>query len=374
MSKNNAQNRKDIEYMQIALNLAKKQLGNTAPNPSVGCVIVKDDNIIAKGVTGQNGSPHGEVDAINKCNYKDLLEGATAYVTLEPCCHYGKNPPCTDALIKAKIKRVVIATIDPFAKVAGGGIKKLQEANIEVDTDICKEEAVEINKGFFKVCSDNKPLVILKLATSLDSKIATFTNDSKWITNDKARKYSHSLRANCDAIMVGNGTVKHDNPSLTCRLEGYENYSLTRVVISSDGKIKQDSNLLKTASDNNKLWIFQSHNQNVLYNNEHVEVINCKNQDNNKVDLKLVLETLAKKGVTRLLVEGGGTIAASLINQNLVDELHLIKAPIIIGGDGVDAIAQMGISSINSSKKLTLLESKKFDDNILEIYQFKASL
>lgn len=367
MSKYNEQ--QDIHFMKIALNEARKNLGYTAPNPSVGCVIVKDHNVISVGVTGKGGSPHGEVDAISKCS-KDQLNGATAYVTLEPCCFYGKNPPCTEALINSKIARVVIANTDPFSKVAGKGIKDLEKANIKVTLNVCRQEAEEINIGFFKVCKEQKPFVTLKLAVSLDSKIATKSFHSKWITNEKSRQYSHKLRENHDAIMVGSGTVKKDNPSLTCRLKSHEDIPLVRIVISSQGMIDENSNLINTANENNKLWIINTSNRKNTNYNPYIEFIDCTYDNSNKVDLEEALKILAKKGITRLLVEGGGAIAASMIKNKLVDQLQIIKAPILIGGDGIDAIASIGVNKIDECPILKFKESFSTDNNIVQIFDF----
>ncbi len=338
----------DINYMNLALALAKRAVGNVSPNPAVGCVIVKNNQIISVGITAPGGRPHAETIAIEKAG--DNARGATAYVTLEPCCHIGKTSPCTDALIAAGIKRVVIATIDEFHKVNGGGIKQLKEAGIEVLLGVCEEESQRINAGFFSVHRNNRPYITVKIATSLDGKIATKTGDSKWITGDIARRYAHLLRAQNDAIIVGSGTVIGDNPELTCRLPGLEKESPIRVILQGKRKISPDCKLLKS-SENVPVWQFEAEDS------------------NGQVNLAKMLQMLAEKGMTRVLVEGGQKILQSFLEQKLIDELVWIRAPIIVGNDGIAAISGLGIEEITSTINPGKVVSRKLGNDTLEIYR-----
>ncbi|MGL9758786.1 MAG: bifunctional diaminohydroxyphosphoribosylaminopyrimidine deaminase/5-amino-6-(5-phosphoribosylamino)uracil reductase RibD [Wolbachia sp.] len=238
--------------MSIALRLAEKNLGNVAPNPAVGCVIVKDGTIISEGYTGIGGRPHAEIVALQ--NAKGSTQDATMYITLEPCCHFGVTEPCTAGIIRAGIKRVVIATIDPDSRVSGRGIKVLKEAGIEVEQGIMQKEAEKLNIGFFTTKELHRPFIACKIATTLDGKIATFTGDSKWITSENTRNWMHELRAKYDAIMIGSNTLINDDPLLTCRLPGFEDRSPIRLIIDSQGKLKEEHNIAKTA-DKITTWV-----------------------------------------------------------------------------------------------------------------------
>lgn len=357
-------------FMKIALALAARHVGLTAPNPTVACLIVKDNQIIATGITGIGGRPHAETIALHKAG--KLASGATAYVTLEPCCHVGETGPCADALIKANVAKVVIPVADPFHKVAGGGIKKLQDAGIEVVTGICEKEAVELNAGFMTVHTKNRPYITLKLATSLDGKIATSTGESKWITGQAARDYAHMLRAKNDAIMVGIGTVLADDPLLTCRLSGLEQQSPVRIIMDSELRISKDSKLVKTAKEF-PLWVITTADNASSAGLEPrgVKVIYSENGDNLRANLAQVLETLAKNGITRLLVEGGSKLATSFVQQNLVDELVWIKAPVIIGNEGIPAISGLGISALADAKNWVRYSMKALGPDTIEVYRIK---
>ncbi len=242
----------DDHFMSIALRLAEKNLGNVAPNPAVGCVIVKDGTIISEGYTGIGGRPHAEVVALQ--NAKGSTQDATMYITLEPCCHFGVTEPCTAGIIRAGIKRVVIATIDPDSRVLGGGIKALKEAGIEIEQGIMQKEAEELNVGFFTTKELHRPFIACKIATTLDGKIATFTGDSKWITSEDTRNWVHELRAKYDAIMIGSNTLINDDPLLTCRLPELGSRSPIRLIIDSQAKLKEEHNIAKTA-DKVTTWV-----------------------------------------------------------------------------------------------------------------------
>lgn len=315
----------DSRYIAYALKLTQKNLGGTAPNPVVGCVITRDHQIISSGVTAFGGRPHAEKIAIDKVIDKKILEGATLYVTLEPCSHFGQTPPCADEIIKHKFKKVVIATNDPDLRVNGNGIKKLQEAGIDVICGVLEKEAQEINRGFFTARKLGRPFVTLKLATSLDGKIATKNFDSKWITGEKARNFAHLLRAKNDAILVGANTFAKDNPLLDCRLPGLEEFSPKIIVLS---------------------------------------------HQNFSGELEDILAQLCRDGINSVLVEGGQNVATQFLQKNLVDELVWIRSSKIIGAEGISAIGEMGFEKI--SEILTTFkkqDSRDLDGDSVEIFR-----
>lgn len=358
-------NPSDQKFIAYALNLAKKNLGKTAPNPVVACVIVKDGEIIATSVTAKNGRPHAEKIAIEKVADKKILRGAILCVTLEPCCHFGQTPPCTDEIIKFGFQKVVIATTDPDKRVSGAGIQKLRDAGIEVVCGVLAKEAQEINRGFFKARQSGLPFVTLKLATSLDGKIATKNFDSKWITSEKSRTFSHHLRSINDAILVGANTIKKDNPSLDCRILGREDSSPKRVIISSNfdfdlsAKVFQNSDKIPT--------LILSNNTSDKFQN----VIFCA-EKNSKVDLRDALEKLCESGVNSVLVEGGQNVATQFLQENLVDELVWIRSSKIIGNDGIAAIGELNFTKISEVlNRFTKAETRNLEDDSIEIFRKK---
>jgi diaminohydroxyphosphoribosylaminopyrimidine deaminase/5-amino-6-(5-phosphoribosylamino)uracil reductase len=359
----------DKKFIAYALNLAKKNRGQTAPNPVVACVIVKDGKILASGITAKNGRPHAETIAIAKIADKKNLEEAEIYVALEPCSHFGQTAPCVDEIIKYKFKKVVIATQDPDERVNGQGIKKLREAAIDVVCRVLEKEAQEINKGFFKAKKTGLPYVTLKLATSLDGKIATKNFQSKWITGEKSRLFAHHLRSINDAILVGANTVRKDNPSLDCRISGLEDFSPQRVIISNnldfDSDLKIFQNLKKIPTT-----IFTGADSRQLKNSA-VKVILCQKK-NNKIDLYDVLQKLCESGVNSVLVEGGQRIATQFLQENFVDELIWIRSKKIIGDDGIAAIGDMGFTKISEVMDgFVRQETKELGDDLAEIFVTK---
>lgn len=317
----------DQRFISYALKLAQRNLGGTSPNPVVGCVIVSDGKIISSGVTARGGRPHAEKIAIDKIADKKILDGATLYVTLEPCSHFGQTSPCVDEIIKNKFKKVVIATQDPDSRVDGKGIAKLREAGIDVTCGpwdkILEKEAKEINRGFFTAKKLGRPFVTLKIATSLDGKIATKNFDSKWITSENARNFSHLLRAKNDAILVGANTVAKDNPRLDCRLPGLEEFS-PRIVILS--------------------------------------------HKNFSGELEDILKQLCSEGVNSLLVEGGQNVATQFLQKNLVDELVWIRNKKIIGSDGISAIGEMNFTKISEVlDNFERREIREMEEDVIEI-------
>lgn len=357
----------DQKFISYAINLSKRNLGITSPNPVVGCIITKNNQIISTGITAKNGRPHAEAIAIEQALKKgNNLEGTTLYVTLEPCSHFGKTPPCVTEIIENKISRVVIATIDPDKRVNGQGIQKLREAGIEVISGIMEEQAREINKGFFKSKITEMPYVTLKLATSLDGKIATKSYDSKWITSEKSRSFSHHLRAINDAIIVGANTIRKDNPILDCRILGLREYSPKRIIIARNLNFDENSEIFKTAK---KIPTFiLTYEQNFDAKKfEKVEIIFCDSK-NDKIDLRNGLKKLHEKGINSILVEGGQNIATSFLKENLIDELIWIRNKKIIGNDGIAAIGDLNISTItqalNNFKRISF---NTIEDDIVEI-------
>ncbi len=368
---------KDQAHMRVALRLAARGLGSVWPNPSVGCVIVKDNIIISRGVTGLYGRPHGEDIALKLAG--DKANGATIYVTLEPCSHHGKTPPCAEAIIKSGIKRVVIAIGDPDPRVSGNGILMLKNADIKVDIGCMKDEARYIAAGFLMRINNGRPLVAIKTATTLDGYIATNKGDSKWITGDQARMAGHQLRAKYDAILIGSGTAIADDPMLNCRISGFTGRQPVRIVLDSNLNISLNSKLVKTAKQQ-PIWIITAVNINNNVKNHNkfmdlqelgVKILQCKLGNNNYIDIVAAIELLGKKGITRLLVEGGGKLSASLFKENIVDLIYWFRAAAIIGGDGIAAIGAYGVDNISMMQKFNLRSIKSIGLDRLEIYDLK---
>ncbi len=356
----------DEKFISYAINLSKKNLGLTAPNPCVGCVITQNNQIISSGVTASGGRPHAEKIAIDKVKNKEDLKGAVIYVTLEPCFHFGETSPCVDEIIKFKFKKVVIAIKDSDKRVDGKSIKKLQDAGIEVVCGILEKEAKEINKAFFKRDLTKLPYITLKIASSLDGKIATKNFDSKWISNEQSRKFSHYLRSINDAILVGANTIRKDNPKLDCRLNNLEEFSPKKVIIAKNLDFDIDLEIFKK-SETIILLPENSKSENSKLKN--IKIIFCK-EKNNQIDLKDALEKLAASGINSLLVEGGQNIATQFIKENLIDEMVLIRSSKIIGNDGIDAIGEMNFDKISEViNNFRRVEIKEFGEDLVEIYR-----
>ena len=339
--------------MKYALSLAKRGIGQVAPNPAVGCVLVKNEQIISIGWTGEGGRPHAEAIAIDLAKQKNkTLDGATAYVTLEPCSHHGQTPPCAEALIQAGIKRVVIASVDPDPRVSGRGIKLLKNAGIIVEVGLLERETQELNAGFFSKILKNKPFVTLKIATSLDGKIALGNGKSKWITSALSRRHAHFLRYQNDAIMVGKNTVIQDDPLLTSRL--INTSSLTRVVLDTNG----------TLLNSKDYKIFDGSAETLHITKNEVDIT-----WKGTLDLEKVLNHLAKKGITRLLVEGGAILATNLLKQNLVDQLIWFRASKIIGNDGLAGFGEFDLSEISTIQKFNKIKIRSLGSDLMEVYE-----
>ena len=356
-------------HMKAALNLAQRGLGNVWPNPAVGCVIVQNGRVVGRGWTQPSGLPHAETEALQRA--ADLAQGATAYVTLEPCNHQGQTPPCTEALIEAGIKKVVIPTSDPDLRVAGTGITRLKEAGIDVDLGVCRAEANQINQGFFSRVELQRPLFMLKIATTLDGKIATQTGESQWITGGMARRTAHLLRASHDAVLIGGGTALADNPSLTCRLPGISNERRHRIVLDGRLRLPIECNLVKTAQKV-PVTIFtlpgndEKQNQIALLESQGVAV-RVAHQEATQLDLVWVAGELAKSGLTRVFVEGGGTVAAAMLKANLIDEVAWFRAPSVIGNDGLSAIDGLKLDKLAEMPTFARKSLTQLGEDSLEI-------
>ncbi len=360
------------DHMQTALGLAARGLGNVWPNPAVGCVLVKDGRTVGRGWTGVGGRPHAETEALERAGSD--AKGATAYVTLEPCGHQGETPPCTDALIEAGVGKVIAAIEDPDPRVSGKGAKALQDAGIETEFGLCLDEARRLNAGFFARIESGRPMVTLKFATTLDGKIATHAGESKWITGEAARAEAHNLRASHDAILIGAQTAVADNPDLRCRLPGLENRSPVRIVIDPRLRVPLIHRLVAGAVDQ-PTWFITRHDvdsgRRKAFQDCGVQLIEAKAKDGH-FDLGFILGLLAKKGITRLLVEGGSHTAASFLRQRVVDRVEWFRAPSVIGNDGLGASAPFGIEALSDMPGFRLTAVRTVGTDLLETYDFQT--
>lgn len=348
----------DLHYMRSALSLARQGWGRTAPNPSVGCVIVKDGAVLGRARTADGGRPHAEVQALAQAGA--AAKGATVYVTLEPCAHQGVTPPCSDALINAGVARVVVACTDPDPRVAGGGIEKLRAAGIDVVENIGRAEAEEVNKGFFLRLSGDRPMVTLKIASSADGRVSTTPGQPPWITSDHARAFGHVERAQHDAIAVGINTVLADDPMLSTRVPGVA-HDPARIVFDTNLRIPERAKVL----DGGKAWVVCGPNadnaRRTALEKKDIKVITAN-------DLKDALRVFAENGLTRLLIEGGPTLIGSFIKADVYDRLLWFRAPVTIGA-GRDAVADLGLTDLAQRGVIRLTETRRLGIDALEIYE-----
>ncbi|MCF6273550.1 MAG: bifunctional diaminohydroxyphosphoribosylaminopyrimidine deaminase/5-amino-6-(5-phosphoribosylamino)uracil reductase RibD [Rhodobacteraceae bacterium] len=356
----------DSRWMQLALSLGARGLGRVWPNPAVGCVIVRENHLIGRGWTQPGGRPHAETMALAQA--KDA-KGATAYITLEPCAHTGKTPPCATALIKAGISRVVCPIKDPDPRVSGKGFAMLRAAGIKVDTGLMASKARQANAGFLLGKESARPFITLKLAASLDGRIATATGESRWITGAQARAYVHLLRANHDAVLIGSGTARTDNPMLDIRGLGLTSANPVRVVLDSGLSLPPESRLALSARDI-PLWICHTNapqkNQQVLAALGATLIKVAPSE--NGVDLLATMQSLAKNGLTRILVEGGGKLAASLIKAGLVDQLEVFHAGLLLGAGSTPALGVLCGSALDDFPRFKLLESRTLGNDTLTVW------
>jgi diaminohydroxyphosphoribosylaminopyrimidine deaminase/5-amino-6-(5-phosphoribosylamino)uracil reductase len=337
----------DLPHMRAALALARRGLGTTWPNPSVGCVIVNADRVVGRGTTQPGGRPHAEPVALAMAG--DHARGATAYVTLEPCCHHGRSPPCTDALIAAGTARIVIAATDQDPRVNGQGIHQLRSAGIQVETGLLEAEALDTLIGFNHRVTLGRPMVTLKLASTLDGRIATHGGESQWITDTPARRLAHAMRGRHDAVMVGVGTVLADNPDLTCRIRGFRPTPNVRIIADSHLRTSLTSRLMTTARDV-PTWFLLREGTNLAREEAFVDLgaklIKIPGSPAG-VDLKAAMTAMGSAGLTRVLVEGGGQLAAALLRADLVDRIAWFHAPAVMGGDGWPAVQGFGVETLD---------------------------
>ena len=360
--------------MRAALALSRRALGNAWPNPAVGCVLVGADGaVVGRGWTQAGGRPHAETEALRRAGASS--KGATAYVSLEPCDHHGRTPPCSKALIDAGIGRAVVAIEDPDSRVSGKGIASLHAAGIKVDVGALAEEAEEINLGFFLKQRKNRPLVTLKLATSLDARIATAGGDSQWITGEISRAWAHLLRARHDAVAVGIGTALADDPQLTCRLPGLPGRPPARIVFDSQLRLPATSKLASGAGDSPVLVITGEGADKKSADKLQacgITLIEVERDADGRPDVAASLRAVADYGITRLLVEGGGILAASLLRADLVDRIAWFRSPMAIGGDGLPAIAPFGIDQLTSAPRFERTAIDQAGPDILESYRRRS--
>lgn len=352
----------DARWMRAALSLAARGLGRVWPNPAVGCVIVKDGRPVGRGWTQPGGRPHAETEALGRAG--SAARGATVYVTLEPCSHHGVTPPCAEALVDAGVIRVVVASPDPDARVSGRGLARLREAGIDVVEGVLAADAAGLNRGFVLNRTENRPLVVLKLATTLDGKIATATGESQWITGKAARTRAHLLRATHDAVAVGAGTAEADNPSLTVRLPGQvSGQGPIRVLIGSRS-LRRDAKLAQPALGRTiRIAPYGADGQDDGIETRFVPV-----GDDGRPAPEAVLSALAGIGITRLLVEGGGQVAASFLRAGLVDELAWFRAGAVLGEGARPGIGALAIERLNEMPRFELQSSERIGGDTLEVW------
>jgi diaminohydroxyphosphoribosylaminopyrimidine deaminase/5-amino-6-(5-phosphoribosylamino)uracil reductase len=357
--------------MASALGLARRALGRAWPNPAVGCVVTDPNGRVAgRGWTGTGGRPHAETEALAMAGPR--ARGGVAYVTLEPCAHHGQTPPCADALVAAGIGRAVVAVEDPDPRVSGGGIAMLRQAGIPVTTGARAEEAREINCGFFLRTREGRPLVTLKLATSLDGRIALASGESKWITGEAARRRGHWLRATHDAVLVGAGTALTDDPQLTCRLPGLEGRSPVRVLIDPNFRVPVTAKLYREARAV-PLWVIAAPGAPATEAESRqkmgAEILRLPAGPEGRPPAAEVLKALGAKGITRLLVEGGSRMGAALLDAGLVDRMAWFRAPVLIGADGLPAAALLGLDRLNAAPRFRLTGVERLGPDLLESYE-----
>jgi diaminohydroxyphosphoribosylaminopyrimidine deaminase / 5-amino-6-(5-phosphoribosylamino)uracil reductase len=341
----------DAWHMRHALDLAAQGQGFVEPNPMVGCVIARGAEIVGEGWHRRFGQDHAEVEALKIAGTR--ARGATLYVTLEPCCHQGKTPPCTRAVLDAGIARVVVAMTDPFPQVAGGGLAELRAASVEVETGILESEARKLNAPYLKLLATGRPWIIAKWAMTLDGKIATRTGDSRWISNPASRQIVHELRGRMDAIIVGRGTAAADDPQLTARPPGPR--TALRIVLDSRASLSSDSRLVRTAREAPVLVAAGS--EAALSDRTRLEAAGCEvlvcSANTPQHRLQQLLDELGRRQMTNVLVEGGGVLLGSLFDARLIDELHVVIAPKLAGGEMAPGpIAGRGIDAIASALRL----------------------
>ncbi|MGE0340534.1 MAG: bifunctional diaminohydroxyphosphoribosylaminopyrimidine deaminase/5-amino-6-(5-phosphoribosylamino)uracil reductase RibD [Xanthobacteraceae bacterium] len=366
----------DARFMAAALNYGRRHMGMAAPNPSVGAIIVRTGGepvILARGVTAKGGRPHAETEALKIAG--EAAKGSTVYVTLEPCAHQSKTPPCASALVRAEVGRVVIAIEDPNPLVSGNGIRMLRDAGIETIVGVGAAQAKIDHAGHFRLVRDGRPHIMLKIAVSADGKTGLAGRKPARISGPVSTAEAHILRATCDAIMVGSGTVLADNPQLDCRLPGMEDRSPIRVVLDGSLQIPLDSRLVQTAHERKLIVIAGENapadNENALVQ-RGVEVVrvSCRRDRHRKMIVAEAMQELGKRGITRLLVEGGPILSASLLQSDLVDEAVVVQAPVTLGAGAIDALEGMPLDALLASPRLAIIEERALgEDHMIRLFR-----
>ncbi len=350
------------DFMKVAIGLARRGLGRTRPNPPVGAVVVRDGLLAGKGYHRQAGTPHAEVLALQEAGSK--ARGATLFVTLEPCSHHGRTPPCVDAIVRAGIKRVVVGSVDPNPVVDGRGIRALKRAGIEVSTGVLKERCDELIEFYRKYITTGTPFVTVKLATSIDGRIATKGGDSRWITSVASRRYVHRLRDIYDCVMVGAGTLRRDDPELTVRLVRGRNP--VRAVVAEGLNFKP---ILKFFTDDGtERFVFTKKGvdpgRKKRFEKLGVKVVPIR-QGSKEVSLRATIKELGKRGITSVIIEGGSRLAASVLKEGLADRIILFLAPLVIGGDGIPALRGLGVERLGDAIVLEKVRIRRFGEDIM---------
>ena len=359
-------------FMKRALDLARRGEGRTSPNPLVGAVIVKAGRVVGEGYHQKAGTPHAEIHALNAAG--ENAKGATLYTNLEPCCHWGRTPPCTEAILQAEVAQVYVAEVDPNPSVAGKGIHQLQNAGIRIHVGLCTEEAAQLNEIHRKYIQTGKPFVILKIAMSLDGKIATASGESQWITSEASRQRGHEIRDTVDAILVGSGTVIRDDPALTTRLQNRKGQDATRIVLDSYGRTSTDARIFNPES---RAGVIVAVTPNAPVQNINAlekagaEVITVP-EAHDKVCFKRLMEILGEREITSVLIEGGGEINASAVAAEVVDKVMCFVAPKLIGGRSAPGpIGGEGVSSLSEVpllQRFNITPIADSDDFLIEGY------
>ena len=362
----------DERWMRLALSLAQRGLGRVWPNPAVGCVIVKDGKVLGRGWTQKGGRPHAETEALAQAGD---VKGATAYVTLEPCAHHGKTPPCANALVEAGITRVVSALDDPDSRVAGQGYKILHDAGVEVTEDVLVDAAADLNQGFLLNRTIGRPMFTLKMASSIDGRIATAAGESRWITGPAARRQVHLMRACHDAILIGAGTARADDPLLDVRDMGMEDDNPVRIILDGGLSLSLTSRLAQSAKDT-PLWICHraglDKDRLKIWEEIGATLIEVTHNGTGELDLADLAIQLGKRGITRVLCEGGGRLAASLITAELVDTLVTFTAGLAIGSEGGAVFGPLQIDALKDAPSFDLVESRTVGHDIMTTWKPSA--
>ncbi|MGH6932517.1 MAG: bifunctional diaminohydroxyphosphoribosylaminopyrimidine deaminase/5-amino-6-(5-phosphoribosylamino)uracil reductase RibD [Dongiaceae bacterium] len=359
----------DQAHMRAALALARRGLGRVWPNPAVGCILVRDQTVVGRGWTQPGGRPHAETEALARSG--GAARGATAYLTLEPCAHHGQTPPCADALVAAGIEQAVIAVSDPDPRVDGRGLAALRAGGIATSVGLCGAEAMELNAGFFSRVKHGRPLVTVKIASSLDGRIATSSGESRWITGPEARARVHGLRACHDALMVGTGTALTDDPALTCRLPGLADRSPVRIVLDRQLRLPLSHHLIKDAAQH-RTWMFTSQqaadSRYAALAAQGVEIIDVAADETGMLSLPEIVNVLGARGITRLLVEPGAKLAASLLRADLVDRLVCFRAPMMLGSDSAAGVGDLAIEKLVDARRFRAVEVTRVGADVMTVY------